>query len=79
VGELRVGVLAKGLTCGVLLAPQDLSDVARSELASKGPSLSVLVGDGFVAELVRSGIGTLRKSVPAVYFDESFFDEIESV
>ena len=78
VGELRVGVLAKGLTCGVLLAPQDLSDVARSELASKGPSLSVLVGDAFVAELVRAGIGALRKSVPAVYFDESFFDEIES-
>jgi hypothetical protein len=78
VGELRVGVLAKGLTCGFLIAPQDLSDVARNELGSKGPSVSVLVGDAFIAELVRCGIGALRKSVPAVYFDEGFFAEIET-
>jgi hypothetical protein len=78
VGELRVGVLAKGLTCGFLLAPQDLSEAGRSELGNKGPSVSVLVGDAFVAELVRCGIGTLRKSVPAVYFDEGFFAEIET-
>lgn len=78
VGELRVGVMAKNLTSGLLLAPQELSETARRELGSKGPALSILVGDGFVAELVRSGVGVMRKTVPAVYFDDVFFNELQS-
>ncbi|ACY16657.1 HTH domain-containing protein [Haliangium ochraceum] len=78
VGELRAGVTAKGFTSGLLLAPQELSDTAHAELARKGRSVTALVGDAFVRELMRRGIGVLRKSVPVTYLDDDFFAEFES-
>ncbi|WP_428262926.1 HTH domain-containing protein [Haliangium sp.] len=76
VGELRAGVTAKNLTCGLLLAPQPLSERAQRELARSGRSISVCVGDRFVGEMIRCGIGVRRKQVEAIYFDDGVFAEV---
>ena len=65
IGELRVGVQAKDLVSGLLVAPEGLSDIARQELRRPGPSISLLVGDSFVSALVTSGIGVMAGQVPA--------------
>ncbi len=77
VGELRAGVMAKNLIAGLLLAPQPLSEVARHELARSGRSVEVLAGDNFVSALAQCGIGVKSRAVPALYFDDGFFDEID--
>ncbi|MEM9491752.1 MAG: hypothetical protein AAGC55_21580, partial [Myxococcota bacterium] len=79
IGELRVGVQAKGLSSGLLLAPQDLSDIAITELRRPGPSIAVVVGDALVAELARQGIGVLPARLQVPKFDGSFFDEVENL
>lgn len=76
VGELRVGIQAKNLPSGLLVAPQDLSDVARQELRRPGPSISLLVGDALVAALIQNNIGVRRTQVPVVYIDETFLREV---
>ncbi len=78
VGELRVGVQAKNLASGLLIAPQALSDVARQELRRPGPSLSLLVGDTFVSALVQSGIGATTSRLPVAHIDDDFFRDLES-
>ena len=79
IGELRVGVQAKNLVSGLLIACEGLSDIALQELRRPGPSISLLVGDSFVSALAQSGIGTTVGQVPAICFDGGFFDDVESV
>lgn len=78
VGELRAGVAYKNLDSGLLLAPQDLSEAARKELSRGGRSVAALVGDAFVAALMRCGIGVLAKSVPVSYLDDGLFAELDA-
>jgi restriction endonuclease Mrr len=76
VGELRVGIQAKKLPGGLLVAPQPLSEMGRQELRRNGPSISLLVGDALVSMLIQSGIGVRTGHVPVSLVDDSFFHEV---
>lgn len=76
VGELRVGVEAKGLVAGILFAPRELSDDAEQELERSGRSISVICGDLLVAELVSAGVGVVSAAAPLHYLDDQLLDEL---
>jgi hypothetical protein len=76
VGELRVGVEAKDLAWGLLLAGRELSDEARRELERPGRSISALVGDGLVAAMMAAGVGVVTAAAPVRYLDEQLLDEL---
>ena len=76
IGELRVGVEAKGAALGMLFAPADLGAEALREWERPGRSIAVCCGDALVEACVAAGIGV--QSLPTVvqYCDESFLDEL---
>jgi restriction endonuclease Mrr len=76
VGELRVGIQAKKLPGGLLVAPQPLSEAGRQELRRNGPSISLLVGDALVSMLIQNGIGVRTGQVPVSLVDDAFFREV---
>ncbi|HVV86710.1 MAG TPA: restriction endonuclease [Kofleriaceae bacterium] len=76
VGELRVGVEAKGLLAGYLLAARELSAEAERELERPGRSLTMLVGDSFVSALLAAGIGVVTAAAPVRYVDEQLLGEL---
>lgn len=76
VGELRVGVEAKGLVAGILFAARELSDDAEQELERSGRSISVICGDLLVAELVSAGVGVVSAAAPLHYLDDQLLDEL---
>lgn len=76
IGELRVGVEAKGLIAGILFAPRELSDDAEQELERSGRSISVVCGDLLVAALIASGVGVVSAAAPLHYVDDQLLDEL---
>ena len=76
VGELRVGVEAKGLLSGLLIAARELSEDAERELERPGRSISVLCGDAFVGALLGSGVGVVTSAAPVRYVDDQLLDEL---
>ncbi len=76
IGELRVGVEAKGLVAGILFAPRELSDDAEAELERAGRSISVMCGDLLVAALVTAGVGVVSAAAPVHYLDDQLLDEL---
>lgn len=76
IGELRVGVEAKGLVAGILFAPRELSDDAEQELERSGRSISVICGDLLVAALIASGVGVVSSAAPVHYVDDQLLDEL---
>jgi Restriction endonuclease len=78
VGELRVGVEAKGLLAGFLLAPRELSAEAERELERPGRSLTMLVGDTFISALLATGVGVVTAAAPLRYVDDQLLGELLS-
>jgi len=76
VGELRVGVEAKGLLSGLLVAARELSPEAERELERPGRSISVLCGDALVSALLSSGVGVVTVAAPLRYVDDQMLDEL---
>jgi hypothetical protein len=76
VGELRVGVEAKGFLSGLLIAARELSEEAERELERPGRSIAVLGGDAFVGALLGSGVGVVTAAAPVRYVDEQLLDEL---
>ena len=76
VGELRVGVEAKGLLAGHLFAARELSADAERELERPGRSIAVYAGDGFVTALITAGVGVVTAAAPIRYVDDQLFGEL---
>jgi hypothetical protein len=76
VGELRVGVEAKGFLSGLLIAARELSEDAERELERPGRSIAVLGGDAFVGALLGSGVGVVTAAAPVRYVDDQLLDEL---
>jgi len=76
VGELRVGVEAKGLLAGLLVAARELSPEAERELERPGRSIAVLCGDALVSALLSSGVGVVTVAAPLRYVDDQMLDEL---
>lgn len=76
VGELRVGVEAKALHYGLLLAARELGEEAERELEKAGRSIQALVGDGLVDALVTAGVGVVTAAAPLAYVDDQLLDEL---
>jgi hypothetical protein len=76
IGELRVGVDAKGLLYGLLIAARELSDEAARELERPGRSIQALTGDALVAALIAAGVGVVTAAAPVRYVDDAVLDEL---
>jgi len=76
VGELRVGVEAKGFLSGLLIAARELSEEAERELERPGRSIAVLCGDAFVGALLGAGVGVVTAAAPVRYVDDQLLDEL---
>ena len=76
VGELRVGVEAKGLLAGHLFAARELSVEAERELERPGRSIAVYAGDAFVTALLSAGVGVVTAAAPVRYVDDQLFGEL---
>jgi hypothetical protein len=76
IGELRVGVEAKGMLAGLLLAARELSPEAERELERPGRSIAVLCGDALVSALLQSGVGVVTVAAPLRYVDDQMLDEL---
>jgi Restriction endonuclease len=76
IGELRVGVEAKGLPFGYLFAAAGLSPDAERELERAGRSIAVVCGEALVAALVHAGIGVASTAVTVRFIDEQFLDDL---
>jgi hypothetical protein len=76
IGELRVGVEAKDLVAGILMAATDLNEDAERELERAGRSISVICGDQLVATLIASGVGVVSAAAPLHYVDDQLLDEL---
>jgi hypothetical protein len=76
VGELRVGVEAKQMLAGLLLATRELSEDAERELVRPGRSIMVLCGDAFIGALIGAGVGVVTSAAPLRYVDDQLLDEL---
>jgi hypothetical protein len=76
IGELRVGVEAKGLVAGILFSARELSDDAERELERAGRSIAVMCGDQLVAALIATGVGVVSSAAPMHYVDDHLLDEL---
>jgi len=76
IGELRVGVEAKGLVAGILFSARELSDDAEKELERAGRSIAVMCGDQLVAALIAAGVGVVSSAAPLHYVDDQLLDEL---
>jgi hypothetical protein len=76
IGELRVGVEAKGLVAGILFSARALSDDAEKELERAGRSIAVMCGDQLVAALIAAGVGVVSAAAPVRYVDDQLLDEL---
>jgi hypothetical protein len=76
VGELRVGVEAKGLVAGVLFSAGALSEDGERELERAGRSIWVVCADQLVANLVEAGVGVVSAAAPIHYVDDQLLDEL---
>ena len=78
IGELRVGVEAKGLPFGYLFSAATLSSDAERELERPGRSISVVCGDALVAALMSAGIGVAATAVSVRFVDEHFLEDLSA-
>jgi hypothetical protein len=76
IGELRVGVEAKGLVAGILFSAGEVSEDAERELERSGRSIAVICGDQLVAALIASGVGVVSAAAPLHYVDDQLLDEL---
>jgi hypothetical protein len=76
IGELRVGVEAKGLVAGFLFSARELSEDAERELERAGRSIAVICGDQLVAALIASSVGVVSAAAPLHYVDDQLLDEL---
>src|SRR6185503_16657406 len=76
IGELRVGVEAKGLVAGILFSARELSEDAERELERAGRSIAVMCGDQLVAALIATGVGVVSAAAPLHYVDDQLLDEL---
>jgi hypothetical protein len=76
IGELRVGVEAKGLVAGILFSARELSEDAERELERAGRSIAVMCGDQLVAALISTGVGVVSAAAPLHYVDDQLLDEL---
>jgi hypothetical protein len=76
VGELRVGVEAKNLLAGLLLAARELAPEAERELERAGRSIAVVCGDALVSALLQNGVGVVTVAAPLRYVDDQMLDEL---
>lgn len=76
IGELRVGVEAKGLVAGILFSARELSDDAERELERAGRSVAVICGDQLVASLIASGVGVVSAAAPMHYVDDQLLNDL---
>lgn len=77
VGELRVGVSAKGFADGLLMAAGRLLPEAAAEAGTAGPPVELWDGDHLAALLVKLGIGVVRATMPLEYLDADFFADLQ--
>lgn len=78
VGELRVGVEAKGLLAGVLFAAAPLSADAERELERGGRSITVVCADSLTRALIDAGVGVAMAPAQLRYLDDGMLDELLS-
>jgi Restriction endonuclease len=78
IGELRVGVEAKGLPFGYLFAASSLSTEAERELERAGRSIAVICGDALVSALMGAGIGVATTAVSVRLLDDQFLDDLNA-
>jgi hypothetical protein len=76
VGELRAGVIAKGVDAGLLCSPAPLGAEGALALAEPGPPVTVLAGDAFAESLATAGVGVVPSAVPVFYLDLELFGEL---
>lgn len=76
IGELRVGVEAKGLPFGYLFSAASLSADAERELERAGRSIAVICGDALANTLVALGIGVASTAVTVRFVDEQFLEDL---
>jgi hypothetical protein len=76
IGELRVGVEAKGLSIGVLFAAAPLSAEAERELERGGRSITVVCADNLLRALLDAGVGVHVAPAQLRYIDDSSLDEL---
>lgn len=79
VGELRVGVEAKGLPFGTLFAASSLSLEAERELERPGRSIYVVCGDALATALIGAGLGVTRTAVTVHLLDEQFLEDLSGL
>ncbi|MBP9088282.1 MAG: restriction endonuclease [Kofleriaceae bacterium] len=78
VGELRVGVEAKGLLAGVLFSAAPLSPDAERELERGGRSITVVCADSLTRALIDAGVGVAMAPAQLRYLDDGVLDELLS-
>jgi hypothetical protein len=76
IGELRVGLRAKKIGAALFLAPQDLGDDAREELEKDGGPVQLIVGDAWVNDLIRAGIGAHEVAVRVPFLDTELLADL---
>lgn len=79
VGELRVGVEAKGVPFGTLFAASGLSLEAERELERPGRSIYVVCGDALASALIGAGLGVHRTAVAVQLLDEQFLEDLSGL
>lgn len=79
VGELRVGVEAKGLPFGTLFAASSLSPDAERELERPGRSIYVVCGEALASALMSAGLGVSRAAVTVNLLDEQFLEDLSAL
>jgi restriction endonuclease Mrr len=78
IGELRVGVEAKGLPFGYLFAAGGLSPDAERELERAGRSIAVVCGDALVQALIGAGLGVSTTAVAVRFLDDQFLEDLSA-
>jgi Restriction endonuclease len=76
IGELRVGVEAKGLPFGYLFSASGLSADAERELERPGRSIAVVCGDALVTVLMAAGIGVASTAVTVRFVDDQLLEDL---
>ncbi len=77
VGELRIGIEKKQLSCGLLLSAGVLSEIAEEELSKHGASVTACCGVEWVSHLWALRIGILRKRVDVLVPYSDFWDVVD--
>ncbi len=76
IGELRVGIRARGQDEGLLMLAGRLAEDAIAEWKQPGPPIEIADGPALAETCIRHGVGVINAMVSVDFVDADFFAEI---